>query len=305
MYGRKYKGSICLFGESVLYKASSPFKGDDVFKRGIWVGKSNWSDTHIVLTQGGAVEARSVRRLPDQFHSLDVWCARGLPWAYTGLGVLMKHGGHKRRQAQAAEEISEKEMVMLADQIARGITTPTTTGAIGSTTPIPEAAASGTTFEQRRNESRRTREHDIETTEDYVEEKRQRSEELPAEGTIIQEAQDGQGGDETMKAQGEKRGAEEPLSPPTSPKRDRLYAPNFAGDIRMVEIEHTGEDEEEWLNYAPEVQTREEEEADELKNEGWKGDDEDHPPEVDAETLERLDDLATDEEIARLEQVYQ
>ena len=66
--------------------------------------------------------------------------------------------------------------------------------------------------------------------------------------------------------QGEKRSAEEPASPPMSPMRDRLYAPGFAGDIRMVEIEHTGEEEEEWLNYAPEVQTREETEAEELKN---------------------------------------
>ena len=71
----------------------------------------------------------------------------------------------------------------------------------------------------------------------------------------------------------------------------------------MVEIEHPGEDEEECLNYAPEVQTQEEAEAEELKNEGWQGDDDDHPPEVDEATLARLDDNATDEEIARLESI--
>ena len=311
MYGRKYQGSICLFGESVLFKAASPFKGDDVFKRGIWVGKSNWSDTHIVLTQAGAVEARSVRRLPDQFHSLDVWCAKGLPWAYTGLGVLMKHGGHRQRPAQAAEEITEEEMLAISGQIARGINTP---GELGSATPGPRAmlgastpapvASPATPFEQRRSEIRQ-RDNVDEGVPERGGEKKQRTAELPPEGTLIQEALTGQGvvGDESMSQKGEKRMAEAPVTPPISPKRDRLYAPGFAGDIRMVEVEYTGEEEEEWLQYSPEVETREEREAEELKNEGWKGTDEDHPPEVSDEVLSKLDEIATDEEVSRLEEI--
>lgn len=69
-YGKQYKGTVCAFGESVLYKAQSPNKGDVVFKRVVQVGKSTWSDCHVILTPSGAVEARSVRRLPEQFNSL-------------------------------------------------------------------------------------------------------------------------------------------------------------------------------------------------------------------------------------------
>ena len=52
--GRRYQGKICLFGESVMYRHLTAFKGR--FGRGIWVGKSPWTDCHIVLIPGGAVE---------------------------------------------------------------------------------------------------------------------------------------------------------------------------------------------------------------------------------------------------------
>ena len=67
MYGRRYQGNICQFGESVLFKTLSPWKGDDVFHRGVWVGKSHWNDNHVVMTPNGVVEARSIRRVAEQF----------------------------------------------------------------------------------------------------------------------------------------------------------------------------------------------------------------------------------------------
>lgn len=190
--------------------------------------------------------------------------------------------------------------MLLSGQIARGITTPAALGVPGEATPAPEPMPS-TPFEERRRETQRDREESEHGAEEQ-ESKRQKKTELPPEGTLIQEAQMSSG-EVADAGRGEKRVVDEPVSPPTSPKRDRLYAAGFAGDIRMVEIEHTSEDEEEWLNYMPEVQTREEAEAVELKNEGWQGHDEDHPPEVDADTLARLDDVATDEGIARLEKI--
>ena len=98
-YGKQYRGTVCAIGESALYKAHGPYKGDAVFKRGVWVGKKTWSDCHVILTPSGAVEARSVRRLPGQFNSVDIHFARGRPWAYTGMGVLMKHVGGNKRDA--------------------------------------------------------------------------------------------------------------------------------------------------------------------------------------------------------------
>ena len=77
MYGRKYKGNICQFGENVLFKSMTPWKGDDVFHSGVWVGKSHWNDNHILMTPNGVVEARSIRRLIDQFNSFSIHFAKG------------------------------------------------------------------------------------------------------------------------------------------------------------------------------------------------------------------------------------
>ena len=44
------------------------------FIKKIWVGKSPWTDCHIVLTPGGAVEPRTAKRLLDQFIGTDGDC---------------------------------------------------------------------------------------------------------------------------------------------------------------------------------------------------------------------------------------
>ena len=82
-----------LFGESVMYRHLTAFKGKSRFGRGIWVGKSPWTDCHIVLTPGGAVESRTVKRIPDQFIGTDLVIVKGLPWNYSASGVLMKKTG--------------------------------------------------------------------------------------------------------------------------------------------------------------------------------------------------------------------
>ena len=53
------------------------------FARGVWVGKSEFSDAHLVLTPAGVVQCRSVRRLPeDQQADKDTFATvRGLPWS--------------------------------------------------------------------------------------------------------------------------------------------------------------------------------------------------------------------------------
>ena len=75
---RKYGGKVAMFGESVMYKDITSLKGEPVYKKGAWVGKSAWSDSHIVLNGSGAIETRSIRRLPHQFSALIM--VRGLPW---------------------------------------------------------------------------------------------------------------------------------------------------------------------------------------------------------------------------------
>ena len=89
---RRYVGKVALWGETVLFKDVTAFKhkGEPVYRKGVWVGKSSWSDSHICLTRSGAVEARSIRRLPDQFDGQMLINCRGLPWQYSVQGILMK-----------------------------------------------------------------------------------------------------------------------------------------------------------------------------------------------------------------------
>ena len=318
MYGRKYKGAVCMFGESILYKGASPYKGDDIFKRGIWVGKSHWSENHVVLTPQGAVEARSVRRLPEQFNSFDVHFAKGLPWSYTGLGILMKHGGARKRLPISAEEVSEEELFRVCQQIAEGMVTPgifrgeVTPGLnFGMATPKVDDVIPQTPIpmEERAMMSRgtvRPREdsginekaaEDMRTEaadeEEKPEEKRQRREERKAIG-LSQDENPGSRPKRTLEREGDEVAEGE-----TSPKKERTgSAREEQRDVQRVELEaHGNEDEADWWEFIPQ---EDEEEEEEVRNEGWQGDEEGHPPDVGEEVLRKLDEQAEDEEIRRL-----
>ena len=113
----------------MLFKdvASFKHKGDPVYRKGVWVGKSSWSDSHICLTRSGAVEARSIRRLPEQFDGQMLVHCRGLPWQYSVQGILMKTKfAAKQRVADMAEdavgdEQVEKEAKTVGEQVAVGM----------------------------------------------------------------------------------------------------------------------------------------------------------------------------------------
>ncbi|CAK0836065.1 unnamed protein product [Prorocentrum cordatum] len=74
--GTPYKGDICNFGETVLYRIARParrgltggrrlHRGEAQWGRGIWVGRSDESQEHLVMTPRGLDRARTVRRLPE------------------------------------------------------------------------------------------------------------------------------------------------------------------------------------------------------------------------------------------------
>ena len=136
---RRYVGKVALWGETVLFKDVASFKrkGDPVYRKGVWVGKSSWSDSHICLTRSGAVEARSIRRLPEQFDGQMLVRCRGLPWQYSVQGILMKTKfAARQRVADRAEEATgdeevEKEAKAVGEQVAVGMYG----HALGPTTP--------------------------------------------------------------------------------------------------------------------------------------------------------------------------
>ncbi|CAE7303029.1 unnamed protein product [Symbiodinium sp. CCMP2456] len=92
VHSKKYVGKLLPFGEACVFHAPSKFKGDLQWQRGVWVGISERSNSHMVLTPDGAKESRSVRRLPpeQQWSAEAVLGCRGLPWDYIGKGRRKK-----------------------------------------------------------------------------------------------------------------------------------------------------------------------------------------------------------------------
>ena len=91
-YGEHYSHEVVPFAEVILERIPKPthralqggkrwHKGVAVFIKGVWVGRSETSDEHIVLTPGGRVLSRTIRRLePARRHDASFLSAvKGLP----------------------------------------------------------------------------------------------------------------------------------------------------------------------------------------------------------------------------------
>ena len=63
--GGQYRGKLVEFGETVLAHLHPAPKLSDRWKSGVWLGKSDFTDEHLVRTDDGVVYARSVRRLAE------------------------------------------------------------------------------------------------------------------------------------------------------------------------------------------------------------------------------------------------
>ena len=92
-YGHTYTGEVVPFSETVLFKAPASatrqkkggrrqHKADSAWARGLWVGKSDNNDEHIVLTVEGKMQCRTVRRMePSKRHDQTLFgSVIGLPW---------------------------------------------------------------------------------------------------------------------------------------------------------------------------------------------------------------------------------
>ena len=86
LYGRQYKGKLIVSGEQCIFHKPSKYKGDVQWRRGIWVGVNERNGAHVLLTNEGAFESRSIRRLQgeEQWSAEAVLQAQGLPWDYKG-----------------------------------------------------------------------------------------------------------------------------------------------------------------------------------------------------------------------------
>ena len=73
IFGREYSGEIAEMGEQLWYRLAARVsagrgKWEARFARGIWVGKSEIDDTHLVVDlERGIQKVRTVRRMPEEF----------------------------------------------------------------------------------------------------------------------------------------------------------------------------------------------------------------------------------------------
>ena len=89
-YGEHYTHEVVPFAEVVLVRVGSVAfarrktlpQGRLGVHQGVWVGRREMSDEHIVLTPGGRVLSRTIRRLePSRRHDAGfLGKAKGLPW---------------------------------------------------------------------------------------------------------------------------------------------------------------------------------------------------------------------------------
>ena len=86
VFARRYQGRLLVFGEACLFRRPTKYKGDVQWRKGIWVGTNDRNNCHVLLTEDGAFESRSIRRLPaeSQWDPERVVNAKGLPWCYAG-----------------------------------------------------------------------------------------------------------------------------------------------------------------------------------------------------------------------------
>ena len=92
-YREHYTHEVVSFAEIVLVRVPRPthrglaggkrwHKGDAVFIKGVWVGRTETSDEHVVLTPGSRVFSRTIRRLEPSRRQDAVFLnsVKGRPW---------------------------------------------------------------------------------------------------------------------------------------------------------------------------------------------------------------------------------
>ena len=82
--GEAYTSDLVPFGETVAghFPENHRKKVESDWHLGIWVGRTSNSNEHILLTQGGVLRCRSVRRLElaERYNKETMENAKGLPW---------------------------------------------------------------------------------------------------------------------------------------------------------------------------------------------------------------------------------
>ena len=78
--GKEYHGKVCYFGETCMGYLKPTAKGLPSWQRGVWLGKAQNNDAHIISCNGGLFITRSVRRIPSPWILSEVGNVEMSPW---------------------------------------------------------------------------------------------------------------------------------------------------------------------------------------------------------------------------------
>ena len=306
-YGRRYMGKVVCFGEYVLLLHRQPgMKQGPQWLPGIWVGKTNEDDLHLVIGVNGVMKGKAVRRTSEPWRPTYMFLVKDKPFRNPGvkrppLRIMpstpmvprgVRGPGRPRKETQEASDSKHDGEAFMRDQDADDVERYAREHG-GRESPVEETG---------RGEKRQPEAHPETEPSKYVRVPPlpmgldEAGERVPQTPEMKRPQTPRTGGE--MQDEGD---VEEPkmktarTSPEGSPTH--LYAPTFAGNINVAS---RPVDEEPW-----------EQELEEYSNEGG-GDwplleveelDEGHPPELSEEELQVVEEEAGQEEIHRLLQM--
>ncbi|CAE7327609.1 unnamed protein product [Symbiodinium sp. CCMP2592] len=119
MNGRRYKAKLVPFGEQVIFHRPTKHRGELQWTKGIFLGINDRNNAFILGTSEGAVESRSIRRLPveQQWDAAAVLGMKGLPWNYQGQG-RRKRALYTQRVPLLPDTATLEQLAMAAGQAA-------------------------------------------------------------------------------------------------------------------------------------------------------------------------------------------
>ena len=175
--GRSHASPLVKFGEVVMARVPTDIRAcklDSLWVKGVWVGRTETTDEHSLLTPKGVLRTRSVRRLPgpDNFDIAFTETCKGLPWdPVAGSAVHLKPLEYKDKvniprpkgrpkkasavveqtvlevEAAAADRTGEVEVIEMMDTTISPASPPSPPSAGPSLAPVAVSGETPTTIE--------------------------------------------------------------------------------------------------------------------------------------------------------------
>ena len=186
IFGREYCGEIAEMGEQLWYRLAARVlagrgKWEARFARGIWVGKSEIDDTHLVVDlERGIQKVRTVRRMPEEFRwNVEMLQnSRFTPWKptpgksaqvvgrnmYITERMIDAHGttdncrkcstGQENHSAECRQRFEKIQYDLLQEKLRQAPILPEDSGDQTVVTPAPAASSSSPSAEERIRQKR-------------------------------------------------------------------------------------------------------------------------------------------------------